>query len=433
MTNIYELKQKANSLRKAGNFEESLIIYRYLWEEKGDKFDGAGLLHCLRKLELFDEAIIFAEELINIYSDFDWCRNEVIWTYISGKLVKLEESEQEKVLQTANLIMDLNPDGLAAKIVVFKVLKSAKTSNDLETINEWVIKINPNSLSTIPIKDRSGKEGWNDQSIWYNYRIKGFIESGKPNEAIDLIDEILERFPKQQKFFLRLKALSYSHLGNLIEAEAVYSNLCSGRRTDWWLLHEYSKVVLDLGKKDDALKLMYQAASSNSKINLMVTLFEDIGILCKEMGMNDEALAHLILSKKIREENSWSIKDIILGNIDELNQICDNNIELDSSKEAWVNCKRFWGDSADSGSFSTNFTQKKREIRKEKSGKVSLGFIDRPFFFINAEDGESFFGFKTDLPPDIEDGDRVVFDAIPSFDKKKNKESWKASNIRKCK
>jgi hypothetical protein len=48
------------------------------------------------------------------------------------------------------------------------------------------------------------------------------------------------------------------------------------------------------------------------------------------------------------------------------------------------------------------------------------------------KDEQSFFCYKSDLPPDITDGNEVTFDAIPSFDKKKNKESWKASNIRHC-
>ena len=64
MTGLTEQKQKANGLRKAGDFEEALPLYRDLWEKTADKFDGAGLLHCLRKLELFEEALIFADELI---------------------------------------------------------------------------------------------------------------------------------------------------------------------------------------------------------------------------------------------------------------------------------------------------------------------------------------------------------------------------------
>ena len=75
MTDLTGQKRKANQLRKAKNFGEALPLYRDLWKETGDKFDGAGLLHCLRKLELFGEALVFADELIDKYPDFDWCRN----------------------------------------------------------------------------------------------------------------------------------------------------------------------------------------------------------------------------------------------------------------------------------------------------------------------------------------------------------------------
>lgn len=99
MKNIKERKQKTKDLRKAGMFEEALPLYRDLWKETGDCFDGAGLLHCLRKLELFGEAITFAQELIVKHPKFDWCRNEVIWTLISGVLYKLEENKPlEKVV-----------------------------------------------------------------------------------------------------------------------------------------------------------------------------------------------------------------------------------------------------------------------------------------------------------------------------------------------
>ncbi|PXF61627.1 MAG: hypothetical protein C4B59_03510 [Candidatus Methanogaster sp.] len=432
MTNLTEQKQKANEIRKAGDFGGALPIYKNLWKETEDKFDGAGLLHCLRKLKLFDEAIIFANELIAKHPDFDWCRNEVIWTYISGKLNKLEEGAPlEKVVQTAQKIMNLNPDGLAAKIVIFKVLKSAKASNDWELVNEWVVKIDPKSLSTEPMMDMSGVRDWSDQSFWYNYRIRGLVETGNPNEAIALVDEISERYPKQRKLFLRLKARSYLILNNLTEAEAVYQNLCSVFKPDWWLLHEYSKVIRDIGRKEDALKLMYQAASSNSKLAVMVSLFEDIGMLCKEMGKNEEARAHLVLCKNIRYEESWSVHESVLDSINELNKIIGDNNEPNSIKEALNICRSYWKDLLGEESVSKSRSRDKRKIRKSLLGKVSLGLMDRPFCFIITKDDESIFCFKSDLPSGIEDGGRVTFDAIPSFDRKKNKKSWKASNIRK--
>ncbi|GAI31414.1 unnamed protein product, partial [marine sediment metagenome] len=276
----------------------------------------------LRKLELFDEAIVLADELISKYPDFEWCRNEVIWTYIQGVLVKLSEEESlERVIETANRIMSLNPTDLAAKITVFKVLKLAKSSNHWEAVNEWVIKIAPNSLSTKPMTDDSGREGWSDQSLWYNYRINGLIEKEDTKEAISIVDEILERFPKQRKFFLRLKALANYLLGNLPESERIYQNLSSDYRPDWWMLHEYAKVVRDIGRREDALKLMYQAASGHSKLESMVSLFVDIGILCKELGKYEEARAHLVLCKYVRNEKGWTVPEPIINTVNDLNKL----------------------------------------------------------------------------------------------------------------
>ena len=432
MVNLSEKKQKANQLRKAGGFEEALQLYRNLWEGEGDKFDGAGLLHCLRKLELFDEAVVFANELIDKYPDFDWCRREVIWTLISGQLNKLEETEPfEKVLQTAQGIMDLHPDDLAKKKVVFKVLKSAKSSNHWKIVNEWVVNIDPASLSTEPMTDSSGRDGWCDQSLWYNYRINGLIQQGDPKEAIVLVDGILERFPKQRKFFLRLKALANHFLGNFPESEKIYQDLCSRYKPDWWLLHEYAKVVRDTGRIEDALKLMYQAASSNPKLESMVSLFADIGMLCKTLELYDDARAHLALYEYIRKEKGWRVPESITDTINELNRIIGNNDKPSSLKESLSLCRTKWNQLLDKDN-PKEFSLKKRMVEKGLVGKVSLDQHDRPFCFINSEGDQSFFCFKSDLPADTKDGSEVIFDAIPSFDKKKNKESWKASNLRLC-
>ena len=433
MTNLTEQEQKAIGFRKTRNFKEALPLYRNLYKETEDKYAGAGLLQCLRKLELFDEAIVFADELIVKYPDFEWCRNEVIWTYIQGVANKLGEEESlEKVIEIANKIMSFYPTVLARKLTVFKVLKYAKSSKHWEIVNEWVIKIAPDSLSSKPMIDDSGREGWSDQALWYNYRINGLIEKGNKKEAITTVDEILERFPKQRKFFLRLKALANYLLGKLPESEEIYKNLCSGYKPDWWMLHEYAKAVRDIGRKEDALKLMYQATSGSSKLESMVSLFVDIGMLCKELGKYEEARIHLVLCKYIRNEKAWTVPESIINTVDDLNKIIGNDKKPSSLKEALRICRSEWSKLLCKENDLKNLSYKNRKIKKGLVGKVNLGRIDRVFCFIITKDEQSFFCYKSDLPPDITDGSDVTFNAIPSFDKKKNKESWKATNIRRC-
>lgn len=426
--NIKKQRQEANDLRKKGNFQEALPIYRNLWINSKDKFDGAGLLHCLRKLELFDEALPLADELISLYSNFNWCRLEVIWTYISGRLRLLDNSETlENVVNVAQKIMNLNPDELAAKMVVFKVLDSAKEANDWKIVNEWVVKIDPVSLSSKPIII-SGKEKWSDQARWYNFRINGLLKTGNLKDSIALAEKASELFPKQKKFFLRLKASALRDLGSFSESEKIYETLCSGPRPDWWLLYEYSTVINSLGRKEDALKIMYSAARSNPKLELMVSLFKDTGILCKELGRFDEARDHLVLLHFIRLKNGWSFSQPLLSLIMELNELASHKAPS-SLTEAKNVCCEYWTKLLGDDSSQRENIKERRKPRKGLLGNVILK-NSSPFCFIKLQDQEYVFCYKSDLPSGTQDGDLVIFDAFPSFDKKKNKDSWKASNVR---
>lgn len=55
MDDLNSRKEEANRLRKEGKFEEALAIYRDLWKDNGDKFDGCGLLNCLRNLQIWSK------------------------------------------------------------------------------------------------------------------------------------------------------------------------------------------------------------------------------------------------------------------------------------------------------------------------------------------------------------------------------------------
>ncbi len=426
MDNFTLRKQEANELRKGKDFSRALPIYRELWEETKDKFDGVGLLSCLRNLNSFDEALPFADELIIKFPDFKWCRLEVIWTYIQGRLDKLREGAQiEDVVKEADKIMKLEPEGLARKIVVFKVLKFAKGINRGDIIDAWLNQINPEELSKEPIKDKTGREGWCDQSLWYNYHIKRLLERNDTQTVISSIDQLIETFPSQKKFFLRFKALAYSTQGNLTEAERIYYTLSERYPTDWWILHEYAKVLRNLDKKEEALKLLCRAALVNQgKLETMVSLFEDVGSLLKEIGKYEESRAHLLLSRFIRTNHKWSLKEPLLKAILDVKRLINKDNDPTSLQEALKICKNFWE--------KTNPDQSSkitRPSRNELIGTLSLGAQERPFCFINIAN-ESIFCFKSDLPANAQEGQIVIFDAKPSYDKKKSKESWKAINIR---
>lgn len=414
--NIYELKKSATELRKAGKFPEAKIAYESLWPKTKDLYDGAGLLHCLRKLDLDEDAIELAEELEEKCNTLVWCKNEVIWTYTNSILQKFnEDAKLDEVIPVANKIMNLHPDGLATKLVVFKVLKTAKKENRWDIINEWVLKIDPASLSDKPMIDERGKEGWCDQSLWYNYRLNGLLEKEKYNDVVSISEEAIQKFSKEKKFFLRLKAKALNKLGDP-EAIIIYTELCKHPRADWYIIKEYADLKKESGFLNEAYEQMCRAAQQCPKLDMMVSFYSDFGILSEELKKNEEAYCYLLLSKLVREENSWKVPPEIINTLNELKP----NLNIESIptdiRSLHQRCKSYWG----------NNNQKEDQVYR---GKVQLGQKEKPFCFISVTKNESYFCFKSDLPIGVKDGDTVSFKRISSFDKKKNTQSWRAKNI----
>ena len=63
-------------------------------------------------------------------------------------------------------------------------------------------------------------------------------------------------------------------------------------------------------------------------------------------------------------------------------------------------------------------------------GRLQLGPAERPYCFLHSDTRESYFCLKIDLPNGVADGVTLEFDVMPSFDKKKSQDSWKAVNVR---
>ena len=185
---IIEKKELANSYRKKGDFEKALPLYESLWQETADPFDGTGLLCCYRKKRLFDKAILLAEELCKKNIKLTWADREICWTLVQGKLQHFDENTSlEEVIQIADTILKYSPDFLAKKLAVFKVLKCAKQKGDWGTIANWVDVIEPTRLSIEPMRFDSGREGWSDFCLWYNYKINALLSKNPTPEGPALV------------------------------------------------------------------------------------------------------------------------------------------------------------------------------------------------------------------------------------------------------
>ena len=425
-----EESRKANELRKEGKFEEASKKYSYLWESSKDPYIGAGYLHCLRKLNQFNDALILAKELKKMHQDHFWVKKELLWTYIQGELKENITFNRAKELSTE--LLELEPDDLALKIITRRMIKISIKEEEWREANNWLNRRSKESLTN----DNIGDSEWTEKTYWYYNKIKSLFELGESEECISYCDEsaTITKPRKTENLIIRMKAKALGQLSRFEEASKIYEVLCQGR-TDWWLLHEYAKILHSMGKKVEALKLMYKAASSFGQLDKLVSLFNDIGELCIELGYEKEALAHFLLEKTVRTEKEWNIKINLETKIKDLLEKIPQFKTIDRKQDLISICRKIWkqsGVNIQSNEKNNKNLSSTRKTRKNLRGIIQIKDVNRPFYFIQSEN-ESIICFKSEIDSEFLNGDIVIFDAKPSFDKKKQKESWKAVNVRKFK
>lgn len=415
MTSLSDKSERANNLRKEGDFVAAIPLYQELYAINPDKYNLSGLINCYRKTGRFKEAKSLADEVFDKYPDFKWGRNEYVWTLIQGPLNNFSETGSlDDLIVIVNNILKAKPGTISYNYTIFKLLKFAKNIKNWTVLNDWITLIDPDTLE-------QKNEGWSQVELWYYYRVEALINLGCEDQAISIITENPNKIARKGVFFERLKAKAYMQLGDNENADKSYKKAMSfSRNVDWWLLQEYGTLLKKQNKKEDALSYMIKAATSRPMFtSKKVTLYSNIAELFIDQNNDDHAYIHLLLAKNIREENGWGLNDIN----DKLRLLNpSHNFEGISTKDLEQKCKNIW-DSITSQSSLDN-------PQKRITGKIVNLYDDKSFCFIVTEDNKSFFCNKRDLPEGSKSGQTVIFSLKPSFDKKKNKESFSATNIR---
>lgn len=415
MTSLSDKSERANDLRKEGDFVAAIPLYQELYAINPDKYNLSGLINCYRKTGRFKEAKSLADEVFDKYPDFKWGRNEYVWTLIQGPLNNFSEAGSlDDLIVIVNNILKAKPETISHNYTIFKLLKFAKNIKNWTVLNDWITLIDPDTLE-------KENKGWSQAELWYYYRVEALINLGCEDQALSIINENPNKIARNGVFFERLKAKAYLQLGDNENADKSYKKAMSfSRNVDWWLLQEYGTLLRKQNKKEDALSYMIKAATSRPMFtSKKVTLYSNIAELFIEQNNDDHAYIHLLLAKNLREENGWGLNDIN----DKLRLLNpSHNFEGISTKDLEQKCKNIWDSITPQSSFDNS--------QKRITGKIVSLFDDKTFCFIETKEKESFFCNKRDLPAGSRSGQIVMFSLKPSFDKKKNKESFSATNIR---
>jgi len=70
MESFDEIRQNASELRQKQKYAEALPLFKKLWEEENNKWDGWGYALCLRKLKKYEQSIEISENILKKYNNF---------------------------------------------------------------------------------------------------------------------------------------------------------------------------------------------------------------------------------------------------------------------------------------------------------------------------------------------------------------------------
>ena len=422
----YTIKQVAWMFAELEQYQQAAELFDRLWQAGPDDYILSSYIKCLRKVGRLDEAEAIGKDGMNRKPQDQFIRRELGWVIYDKHLKPAkEDSDLDAIIRTAHEIVELHADELLLMRTVLAAIKVAKDQNNVRwrVVLEWADKINPQMLDA-QAKEYNGKRVMSDRETFYIGRARALLETNQYQDAFEQAQKALEEFPRS--FFLaRLDALAHAEAGDLQYAVEKMRELQRHSRCDWYATAELANLEYRLGNNEEAYRLMCSALNSTRqsaeyKIGYLVNL----ACIALTLGKMKVASAHVKLARTIRTRNEWSFPSDLLqaeSRIYELLEQQDlSQLQLpDSENELARFCQKQWLEG------SSNTQERVRGVI------LSPRNPDDVFTFIKpSQGGEKIFVHARNLPRNYHEGMSVDFAVKPSFDKKRNRESIEAVDVR---
>lgn len=335
-----------------------------------------------------------------------------------------EDAQTDKLEEFVNEVIRITNgkhNNIFRNQAVLKAMDHALSKGNYQKVIEYSKNLNPNVLSS---KDFNGesKDGKkftkpSDKESFFLKLTKALDRVEKFQECIDMCDIALGNFPDVFWFNWR-KGSALRKLKNYSEAIKLLEDVIL-KKKDWFIYKDLSAAYLESNDYTKAFEHFLEGAFISINIPEPHNRWELYYIGAKilyELVRDDDADKHIALVAKLREENQWQLQDFLQ------HDLSSRNIKLDkSSSDLFKELKTFW-----IAEKSKSLPQKKGEIKNLiQEGKS--GFIKsdggKDYYFRSS----NFLDKKLLLTP----GKKVQFNTQKSFDKRKNRESEEAINI-KC-
>jgi len=410
--------EQAEQLLKQENYPAAGKLFRQVWEEEENPYAASRYLLCLRKAGYPGAAIKQGQKAQQQFPEDNYIKNELIWAFYFRDIKNFPEEEDiNNLIKSAINILNYQPDKLPKELTVMAVVKLAKQQNEWQIVSEWCDKLEPQMMDNNPI---NGK-GKSKQEQWFFAKVKSLIQLELWKEARSWALKAAKFYPRETHFY-RWAALALKGAGEVEKAIKELENIMPKHRVEWYFLQDLGDCYYLFNQLDKAIIFNCRAALASGEYKAKVTLYMNIAKLTLEAGNIEMAVRNIELSKAIREQEGWKIKQDLQNLDSEIYQQLEKSrksVELENYDIKYLIkiCEKDW----------------KKLVYSDvprKSGIINYLPPDKAHGFVMSDEGERLFFLQKDLPPYLrKEKLRVNFTLEKNWDRKQEKESFKAVNF----
>lgn len=423
---ILDALNKASDFRRAGEHETAVRILEPLYQnpEVHERMDLiSGLLYSLQKLGRYQEAIDIAMEACRKEEVWDSIKQNLAWSIYfrffkqSASKLSAEDAVEwlERMQQTFPQKAGLHPLPLSV-FAWISVHPEAQPALQIQLCG----LIDPALLDRSPVPPQGDRPALPSQYERYTgIMSKALFSCQRYQECKVLCESVLNGdivLNGNNAVWLRRRiALCVDAMGDHAKALEQMQEVLKQKR-DWFVYHETARIARATGDFTGALSLCVQGALAWGETENKIHLWELLRELLSQSKQFDRAIEILNLIASIRKHKGWSIGPELFR------ELKAHNVDPESLphfKELYQKAKSWLADLqlSDAPSYSGKIT---KLLPDGKAGFIA-GDTESYYFRL----AECRFPSSGAIP-----GLRVKFNLEKSFDRKKQRESQMAVNIR---
>lgn len=423
-------RERANEARQAGRYDDVVDLCWPKWSDPSTRDLDLGwpLAFSLRKTGDHGRALEVARDLWRAGRRDHWVGGEYARAIYNAHIKGIEtyDGSLHKAVLAMRDLLATDPGDPKYSPLPVAALAVAKLAKDQPArVLEILAVLDPNTLSTEPgrMADADGRSRTipSDLERYWMAQTRALKGAGRWHDLLAALDQV----PAGQissagaGWLVQREATAHRQLGDPQRALDRLQTL-SATHHEWWLMLAMAECHVALGNPDAAFPDVVAALSlPGPGIAHRIGAVELLARLAVGQGDSELAREHVALAVAVRSEEGWPIRDDLRRFADEVGADPAGTNSHDLAKRLRKTWQRL-SDEADPPLQGT-------------VGRLLLGddAVAHSGFIRCADGEECFFRVADVVGGTVATDDSVSFRRQRALDRKKNRESWRATRIRR--